>query len=114
MYFEAYQTSLSQGVPLVSRGIILGGASADASADLFEEASADIFDHSFVFLAVWLYMTMYDFIWLCMTMYDQIIVLEYESECFRIHINCSTLWDILDDNCDATTKTSNIKKIFIK
>ena len=46
-----------------------------------------------------------------MTMYDQIIVLENESVCFRIHITCSTLWETVDDNCYATTKTLNIEKI---
>ena len=40
-----------------------------------------------------------------MTMYDQIIVLENESVCFRIHITSSTLWETVDDNCYATTKT---------
>ena len=44
-------------------------------------------------------------------MYDQIIVLEYESVTFRIHITCSTLWDTVDDNYYATTKTSKIEKI---
>ena len=44
-------------------------------------------------------------------MYDQIIVLENESVCFRIHITSSTLWETVDDNCYATTKTLNIEKI---
>ena len=45
-------------------------------------------------------------------MYDQIIVLEYESVCFRIHIACSTLWDTVDDNCYATnTKSSKSQKM---
>ena len=44
-------------------------------------------------------------------MYDQIIVLKYESACFRINITCSTLWDTVDDNCYATTKTSKIEKM---
>ena len=44
-------------------------------------------------------------------MYDQIIVLENESVCFRIHITSSTLWETVDDSCYATTKTLNIEKI---
>ena len=61
---------------------------------------------------VWVYMTMHDYAWQCMTMtmYDQIIVLEYECVCFRIHITCSTLWDTVDDICYATTKTSKIEE----
>ena len=59
---------------------------------------------------VWLCIAMYGYVWLYMTMYDQIIVLEYECVCFRIHITCSTLWHTVDDNCYATTKTSKNEK----